>query len=190
MKCDLLWPAFNNFLSEISMQNYGGAILLAWRSSGAIGHIKETNFVNNTAGVSLFSSSSQFYWLRHIRWQFSQLKYGMPISDSAEPALYWDNKFVNIGNFLVVVFNNCAVTLQMKRHEKMITVNPMIGIIPEMIGDCGYDGLPRSARVRILERVYRFILKSRNQQLIKKMLAPSCLVQISRRNQDWIRLMV
>lgn len=67
MKCDLLWPAFNNFLSEISMQKYGGAILLAWRSSGAIGHIKETNFVNNTAGVSLFSSSSQFYWLRHIR---------------------------------------------------------------------------------------------------------------------------
>ncbi|CAM6065210.1 unnamed protein product [Sphagnum tenellum] len=35
-----------------SAKNYGGAILLAWRSSGAIGHIKETNFVNNTAGLS------------------------------------------------------------------------------------------------------------------------------------------
>jgi hypothetical protein len=46
---------------------------------------------------------------------------------------------VNIGNFLVVVFNNCAVTLQMKRQEKVIIVNPMIG-------DCGYDGLPRSGK--------------------------------------------
>jgi hypothetical protein len=60
----------------------------------------------------------------------------------------------------------------MKRQEKVIIVNPMIGIIPEMIGDCGYDGLRDQAIVRILERVYRFILMSRNQQLIKKMLDP------------------
>jgi hypothetical protein len=56
---------------------------------------------------------------------------------------------VNIGNFLVVVFNNCAVTLQMKRQEKMITMNPRTGIIPEIIGDCGYDGLPRSGKSTI-----------------------------------------
>jgi hypothetical protein len=47
----------------------------------------------------------------------------------------------------------------MKRQEKVIIVNPMIGIIPEMIGDCGYDGLRDQAIVRILERVYRFIKK-------------------------------
>ncbi len=56
---------------------------------------------------------------------------------------------MNIGNFFVVVFNNCAVTLQMRRQEKMITMNPRIGIIPEIIGGCGYDGLPRSGKSTI-----------------------------------------